>query len=108
MNRFGRKRNFLHIIFKFRLSYFIFVALFVLFIYGLLSVSNTTTNKQEESLRNALNRNIIHCYCTEGTYPPSLSYLEEHYGLTYDKDTFYIEYIAYGSNILPEVTIMRK
>lgn len=108
MNRFGKKKSFLHIIFKLRLSYFIFVALFVLFLYGLLNVSNATISKQEESLRNALNRNIIHCYCTEGTYPPSLSYLEDHYGLTYDKDTFYIEYIAYGSNLLPEVTIIRK
>ena len=36
-----------------------------------------------------------------------LEYLESHYGLTYDHDLFFVDYQAIGSNIMPDVTIVR-
>lgn len=39
-------------------------------------------------------------------YPPSLKYLEEHYGLTYDRGRFLIDYQSVGANLMPEVTIL--
>ena len=108
MNRFRQKRDFFHFLKKVRLSFILFIALFFLFLKGIGSVSNTTKEKQLESLNDAINRSVIHCYCVEGTYPPSLSYLEEHYGLVYDKEAFFIDYVAYGSNIMPDVTIIEK
>jgi hypothetical protein len=44
----------------------------------------------------------------EGTYPPSLEYLKEHYGLIYDEESYYIDYTAIGSNIMPDVTILPR
>lgn len=85
-----------------------FVILFALFIKGVSSVSDTTYEKQEESLHTAIERSVVQCYAVEGTYPPSLSYLEEHYGLTYDHNLFFIDYQVYGSNIYPDITILRK
>ena len=85
-----------------------FVLLFILFMSGIASVSDTTYEKQEESLHTAIERSVVQCYAVEGTYPPSLSYLEEHYGLTYDHDMFFIDYQVYGSNIYPDITILRK
>lgn len=85
-----------------------FILLLVLFLQGISSVSETTLRKQEESLRTAIDRSVVQCYAVEGTYPPSLSYLEEHYGLTYDRNLFFVDYQALGSNLLPDVTIIRK
>lgn len=85
-----------------------FIILFVLFIKGISSVSDTTYEKQEESLHTAIERSVVQCYAVEGTYPPSLAYLEEHYGLTYDHNLFFIDYQVYGSNIYPDITILRK
>jgi len=51
---------------------------------------------------------ISQCYAVEGCYPPSLEYLEQHYGLLYDEDSFFIDYEYYGSNLLPEVTVLRR
>ena len=48
----------------------------------------------------------MQCYALEGTYPPNLQYLEEHYGLTYDKKRFYVDYLAIGSNFFPDVTVI--
>lgn len=84
----------------------LFIIIGVFFWSGVSSVSETTLAKQKESLETALNRSISQCYAVEGVYPPTLSYLEEHYGLTYDKELFYVDYQPISSNIFPEVTIL--
>ena len=55
-----------------------------------------------------MERNIVHCYALEGFYPPSLEYMEEHYGLTYDKTLFIVNYQPIGTNIYPDYTVIRK
>ena len=108
MNRVEQK----HISFGRRLLFLLpvlaFLILFVLFIQGVSSVSESTLSKQQESLETALERSISQCYAVEGSYPPSLEYLKQHYGLLYDEDSFFIDYEYYGSNLLPEVTVLRR
>lgn len=90
------------------LSIALFAAVMVLFLYGLGSVHAATQRQQIQSLTDALNRDIIHCYATEGAYPESLAYIEEHYGLTYDHDKYLIDYQPIAKNIMPTVTILAK
>ena len=45
-----------------------------------------TKKRQEESLKEAVIKGAVQCYSVEGRYPESLSYMEKHYGLEYDKD----------------------
>lgn len=84
-----------------------FILIFALFYRGILSVSVVNEEEMEKSLNKAVHQDIVHCYAVEGFYPPSLSYLEENYGLTYDKDKFFIDYRPIAANILPDVTIIR-
>lgn len=107
MNRF-ESRGRLRMLRFISLPLLAFILLFILFMRGVSSVSDTTYEKQEESLHTAIERSVVQCYAVEGTYPPSLTYLEDHYGLTYDHDLFFIDYQAYGSNIFPDITILRK
>ncbi len=85
-----------------------FLLLFGFFLRGVGTVSETTLAKQQESLETALSRSISQCYAVEGAYPPDLAYLEEHYGLIYDKDVFFIDYQVFGSNLLPDVVVRRR
>ncbi len=78
-----------------------------IFFLGVNSISKVNIDKQEESLRSAMERDIVQCYSLEGVYPPSLEYLETHYGLVYDKDLFFIDYRPVASNIYPDVTVLR-
>ena len=78
------------------------------FYQGIESLSSSTQKRQKESLENALIRNITYCYAVEGSYPESLQYLKEHYGLYYDEDRFFVDYQVYGSNIMPDVTIIDR
>lgn len=63
---------------------------------------------EREILENALDRSILQCYALEGAYPVSLSYLEENYGLTYNKEHFFVDYQYIGGNLRPDFTIIER
>lgn len=92
----------------FLISIAFFVVVTVMLVYGINSISTKTRAEEKRNLENALQRGITQCYAVEGTYPESLDYLKEHYGITYDEDVFFVDYKASGANILPDVTIIEK
>lgn len=69
-------------------------------------IFHETKKKQQESLKEAVIKDAVQCYSVEGRYPESLSYLEKHYGLNYDKNEFVISYEIIGSNRMPQVTVI--
>ena len=97
-----------HINRNFIISVCVFLLIVLLFYQGIESLSSGSVRRQKESLENALNRSITYCYAVEGSYPESLDYLKEHYGITYDEDRFFVDYKIIGANILPDVTIIQK
>lgn len=108
MYRFRERKGIKHYTSGIKISILVFVLLLIYFVFALKGISQDTLDRQEESLTSAVNRAIVSCYCVEGTYPPNLDYLISHYGITYDKETFFIDYQSIGSNIYPDVTIIRK
>lgn len=69
-------------------------------------IFSETQKRQEESTKNAVIKGVVQCYAVEGRYPESLSYLEQHYGVSYDKDKFVVSYEIIGSNRMPQVTVI--
>ena len=108
MNRFEQKKAPVGRKLLFILPIAAFLILFLLFLQGIHSVNDSTLRKQQESLETALQRSVAQCYAVEGCYPPSLEYLEEHYGIVYDKSVFLVDYEYYGSNLIPDITVLRK
>ena len=84
----------------------LWAGILALFIYGVNYFGSYTLDKQRESLERALHRDIAQCYAVEGIYPPGIDYLRDHYGLSYDEDTFYVDYNHIGSNLYPDVTVI--
>lgn len=107
-NRFATRKEYFTFIPRIRLIYIVCPILLIIFILSLSSIHTSTLEKQQESLETALTRDITHCYAVEGYYPPSLNYIEEHYGLTYDKDLFFVDYQPIASNIHPNVTVILR
>lgn len=91
---------------KFHFSFVLFIAFFLFILLSIENVNSVTLSKQYESLDQALKRNIAHCYAVEGTYPPSLSYLVDHYGLTYNENIFYVDYRPISANLYPDYEII--
>ncbi|MCR5831568.1 MAG: hypothetical protein K6G67_05420 [Lachnospiraceae bacterium] len=107
-NRFNRPSLKKRITESVNFSVFFFVIIIAIFLVGISFIASTSSKDQKDILTDAVSKDIIHCYAIEGYYPPSLSYIEDHYGLTYDKDKYLVDYVPVGDNIMPSVTILEK
>ena len=73
------------------------------------AVSNLETGRRtegKEQLEEALRRTAVSCYAAEGVYPPSLEYMEEHYGIRYDAEQYMVDYQVIASNLMPDITVL--
>ena len=77
-----------------------------LLLAGTNSVLATSSQSQAESLKNAILRSAVSCYAFEGAYPESLSYLKEHYGVTWNENKYVVDYEIIGANLMPSVTVI--
>ena len=88
------------------ISVIIFCFVLFLFLGGLSSISKTTSEQEQKSLEQAVLKSSVQCYALEGFYPESLAYLEEHYGLSYDKDKYLVSYEVIASNLMPSIDVI--
>ncbi|MCQ2535887.1 MAG: hypothetical protein MJ110_02845 [Lachnospiraceae bacterium] len=84
----------------------VFAVVLGLFIFAVGKTANQSTEYELEVLNEAINDSLTSCYVTEGRYPDSFDYLKEKYGLTYDDSRFRVDYIVYGTNMRPQITIV--
>lgn len=77
-----------------------------LFLIGSQEVSSKTKAEQLNALDQAIRQATVQCYAIEGRYPPSVEYLEEHYGLSIDREKYYVFYDGWASNIMPDITVL--
>jgi len=108
MNRFEKPNFKKKMMDSINFSLAIFFAVLFLFLFGVSFISQTSETEQKNNLERALNRSIVNCYAVEGAYPSSLAYIEENYGITYDKDKFFVDYQVLGSNLMPDITIIER
>ena len=66
-----------------------------------------TDGKAMQALEDAARRAAVSCYASEGSYPDTLDYLIEHYGLQLD-DRYALHYDVFASNLAPDITAVRK
>lgn len=108
MNRFSSNNHKKNKTAAIPVSVVLFAVIVVAFLYGITLISGTNSAGEKNNVINALDRDITHCYAVEGKYPPSVEYLEENYGLAYNKDLYIIHYEPTGDNIRPSYTVLEK
>lgn len=64
--------------------------------------------EQADSIAQTIYDRALQCYVIEGAYPESLSYLEEHYGLTVNTKDYTIVYTPFADNLPPEIRVIYK
>ncbi len=77
-----------------------------LFTAGMGRVAERTKEENRNALVEAIRRASVQCYAIEGRYPPSVEYLEEHYGISIDRTAYNVFYSGWASNIMPDITII--
>ena len=88
------------------ISAVLFVLIFIGFLFAVSLASKSSVAEQRDSLSEAIDRAVIQCYVTEGRYPESFEYLQKNYGIIYDDEQFRVDYVIYGSNMRPDITII--
>ena len=80
----------------------------VFFSVALHSLSAGQSQEDLRQLEETLRRSCVACYAAEGAYPPSLDYLEEHYGLQVDEDRYTVHYTVIAENLMPDITVLEN
>ena len=88
------------------LSALLLAAALALFLAGTRSASVRPETEQLTILENAIRRASVQCYAIEGRYPPSVEYLEDHYGIVVDTDRYAVFYDGFASNLMPDITVI--
>lgn len=80
-------------------------------VFFLGSVSRLEESRRREGrqqLEITLQRIAVSCYASEGFYPPDISYMQQHYGLRFDEESYVIHYQLTASNWMPEITVLER
>lgn len=75
------------------------------------ALDSLSTGRGEEDMRQleeTLRRSCVACYAAEGTYPPDLAYIQEHYGLQIDEERYTVRYVAIAENLMPDITVLEN
>ena len=65
-------------------------------------------DEDRRQLESTLRRGCTACYAAEGRYPPSLSYLEDCYGVQIDRARYTVHYTAVAENLMPDITVLEN
>ena len=83
-------------------------AVLVVFFTGLSNLSRGSDDEGRRQLEESIRRTAVACYATEGIYPPTVAYMERHYGLQVDESRYYVDYQVFATNIMPTFTVLER
>ena len=86
----------------------LFLAVAICFCLAVSRVKVGASEQGKQQLEAALRRTAVACYAAEGFYPPSVAYMEQHYGLQYDVKMYKVHYEVFASNLMPEITVLER
>jgi len=74
-------------------------------IYGLRQTEASSRAEGLRVLEDSVRRAVVTCYAIEGSYPESVEYIEEHYGVHIDRTKYIVHYSIFASNIMPDIAV---
>ena len=87
-------------------KWLLYVLVIAAFLVALNRLDSGNDDQGKQQLEEALRRTAVSCFASEGAYPPSVKYMEERYGLQYDKDRFTVRYEVFASNLMPDIVVL--
>lgn len=88
------------------LSYSLFIIFMIFLVISTKNVSDNNNLESQKVILNAVNKSVTECYAVEGYYPPNIEYLEDNYGLAYNRSKYIVHYEIFASNIYPDIKII--
>ena len=89
-------------------SILFFAALIAAFIFLVSNITNTNNGRELQIVRDAVKNAALTCYAVEGMYPDDISYLRQHYNLSYNEDLYVVYYRPLASNLMPSIKVVER
>ena len=83
-------------------------AMLVLAVVLLGRIETANSSAETETVREAVKNAALTCYAVEGAYPDSIEYLKENYHLSYNESRYFITYVAFASNRIPDIYVTER
>ena len=90
------------------LSVLMVFAIVAVIIVNLPSFRKSGGRIRAEAIEQTIKNYAVQCYASEGSYPPSLDYLVENYGLILDKKHYFYYYEAFSANFMPDISVYSR
>lgn len=81
------------------------VIVIAMIIFGLYQTEASSGAEGLKILEDGLRRAVVTCYAIEGSYPSSVEYIEENYGVQIDRTRYFVYYDMFASNIMPDIAV---
>jgi len=78
----------------------------ICFMHAIKDVESNHLAVDKTHLEDTLRKASAACYAAEGVYPPDIEYLEEHYGISINKELYDVKYEIFASNLMPDITVL--
>ena len=85
----------------------VFAAGVLVFFTALNHLDSGRKTEGRTQLEQSLRRASAACYAADGIYPPDLA-LEEHDGVQGDEERYTVDYRAFASNLMPDITVLEN
>ena len=72
------------------------------------SIEKDANTRETTAIKAVIDKALLQCYALEGSYPTDVQYLADNYGIILNENDYFYYYEAYGANIFPDVTVLKK
>ena len=86
----------------------VFILVLTVIIVGLGNTEASVDRRGQSLAEDAVRRAAVSCYAFEGSYPESYDYLKENYNLKINEDIYAVDYIVFASNVMPDITVLKR
>jgi hypothetical protein len=77
----------------------------IMVVFGLIQTAESNRAEGLRLLDESIRRAVTECYALEGSYPDSIGYIEDNYGVIIDRSRYSVHYSAFADNIMPDINV---
>lgn len=85
-----------------------FLLLLLAVLFGLRNADEALDAHGQRLAEEAVRRAAVSCYALEGAYPESYEYLKAHYGLQINEELYGVSYVVFASNLMPDISVVKR
>ena len=86
----------------------LFAAVAAWMLWGVREAAAVSDREGLRTAEQAIRRAAVSCYALEGAYPATYDSLRERSGVAVDEGKYAVFYEIFGSNIMPEITVVER